>query len=42
MGRTFSTYGRREACIQSLLVGEPETKKPLRRPSLRWEDDIKM
>jgi hypothetical protein len=25
-----------------VLVGKPERKRPLGRPSHRWEDDIKM
>jgi len=25
-----------------ILVGKPEGKRPLERPSLRWEDNIKM
>ena len=25
-----------------LLVGKPESKRPLGRPRRRWEDDIKM
>jgi hypothetical protein len=25
-----------------ILVGKPEEKRPLRRPGLRWEDNIKM
>jgi hypothetical protein len=25
-----------------ILVGKPEGKRPLGRPRLRWEDDIKM
>jgi hypothetical protein len=25
-----------------VLVGKPERKRPLGRPRLRWEDDIKM
>jgi hypothetical protein len=25
-----------------ILVGKPEEKKPLGRPRLRWEDNIKM
>jgi hypothetical protein len=25
-----------------VLVGKPETKKPLGRPMRRWEDNIKM
>jgi hypothetical protein len=24
------------------LVGKPEVKRPLERPKLRWEDDIRM
>jgi hypothetical protein len=32
---------REEGCIQS-LVGKLEGKRPLGRPRLRWEDDIKM
>jgi hypothetical protein len=25
-----------------ILVGKPQGKRPLRRPSCRWEDNIKM
>jgi hypothetical protein len=25
-----------------ILVGRPEERRPLRRPRLRWEDNIKM
>jgi len=25
-----------------ILVGEPEEKRPLGRPTLKWEDNIKM
>jgi len=25
-----------------VLVGKPEGKRPIRRPRLRWEDNIKM
>ena len=41
MGRTCSTYGAIQKCIQS-LVGKPEGKRPLGRPRRRWEDNIEM
>ena len=28
--------------MQRVLVGKPEGKRPLGRPRLRWEDNIKM
>ena len=28
--------------VHRVLVGKPEGKRPLERPRLRWEDDIKM
>jgi hypothetical protein len=28
--------------VHRVLVGKPEGKRPLGRPSLRWEDNIKM
>jgi hypothetical protein len=28
--------------VYRVLVGKPEGKRPLGRPSHRWEDDIKM
>ena len=28
--------------VHSVLVGEPEGKRPLGRPRSRWEDNIKM
>jgi hypothetical protein len=28
--------------VHSVLVGNPEGKRPLGRPSQRWEDNIKM
>jgi len=28
--------------VYRVLVGKPEEKKPLWRPRLRWEDNIKM
>jgi hypothetical protein len=30
----------RNAC--SILVGEPEVKRPLGRPRRRWEDNVRM
>jgi hypothetical protein len=41
MGGTCCTFGREGRCIQG-LVGKPEGQKPLGRPRLRWEDNIKM
>ena len=41
MGRTCSTYGAIQKCIQS-LVGKPEGNRPLGRLRRRWEDDIEM
>jgi hypothetical protein len=34
VGEKISTY--------RILVGKPEGKKPIGRPRLRWEDNIKM
>jgi hypothetical protein len=31
---------KRNAC--RILVGKPEGKRPLGRPRLRWQNDIKM
>jgi hypothetical protein len=28
--------------VYRVLVGRPESKRPLRRPRRRWEDNIKM
>ena len=28
--------------VHRVLVGKPERKRPLERPSRRWEDNIKM
>jgi hypothetical protein len=28
--------------VYRVLVGKPEVKRPLGRPRLRWEDNIKM
>jgi len=41
MGGTCSAYGERRG-VYRVLVGKPEGKKPLGRPSRRWEDNIKM
>ena len=41
MGKTCSTYGRIQKCIES-LVGVSEGKKPLGRPRRIWEDNIRM
>jgi hypothetical protein len=34
MGKKINTY--------RILVGKPEGKRPLRRPTHRWEDNIRM
>ena len=31
-----------ERCVNRVLVGKPEGKRPLGRPRRRWEDKIKM
>jgi len=41
MGGECSTYRGEERRIQ-VLMGKPEGKRPLGRPRLRWEDNIKM
>jgi hypothetical protein len=41
MGRTRSTYGEKRGAYGS-LVGKPEGRRPLGKPRLRWEDNIKM
>jgi hypothetical protein len=41
MGGACGAHGDvRGAC--NILVGRPEGRRPLGRPSRRWEDDIKM
>jgi hypothetical protein len=35
-----SAYGEGRG-VYRILVGKPEGKKPLERPKLRWEDNIK-
>jgi hypothetical protein len=40
MGRTCSTHGSDEK--YKILVVKPEGKRPIGRPSRRWEDVIRM
>jgi hypothetical protein len=43
MGRACSTHGTNEKCaVNKQLVGTSDAKKPVRRPTHRWEDNIKM
>jgi len=41
MGRACSTYGERRG-VYRVLVGKLEGKRPLGRPSRRWDDYIRM
>ena len=41
MGGAYSTYGESRV-VYRVLVGNPEGKRPLRRPRRGWEDNIKM
>jgi hypothetical protein len=41
MGRPCSTHGEKRNAYR-ILVGKPERKRPLGRPRLRWEDNIKI
>jgi hypothetical protein len=41
MGGPCSTNGEKGNAYR-LLVGKPEGKRPLRRPRLRWVDNIRM
>jgi hypothetical protein len=41
MGWACSAYVR-EKRLYRVLVGKPKGKRPLGRPRLRWEDNIKM
>jgi hypothetical protein len=41
VGGTFSTRGDGKG-VYRFLVGKAESKRPLGRPRLRWEDIIKM
>jgi hypothetical protein len=39
MGGSCNAYG---GGVYRVLVGKPEGRRPLRRPRLRWEDNIRM
>jgi hypothetical protein len=41
MGGACGAYGGGDG-VHRVLVGKPEGKRPLGRPSRRWEDNIKM
>ena len=41
MGEACSTYGEERGVYRD-LVGKPEGKAQLERPTRRWEDNIKM
>jgi hypothetical protein len=41
MGGACSAYGLSRGVYRG-LVGKPEEKRPLERPRLRWEDNIKI
>jgi len=41
MGGPYSTYGDKRG-VYRVYVRKPEGKRPLVRPRLRWEDNIKM
>jgi hypothetical protein len=41
IGRACSVYGEGKG-VYRVLVGKPEGRRSLRRPSCRWEDKIKM
>jgi hypothetical protein len=41
MGGSCGAYGRGERDAQ-VLVGKPKGKRPLGRPSRRWENNIKV
>ena len=41
MGGACSAYGESRG-VYRVLVGKHEGKRPLGRPRLRWEDNIKM
>jgi len=40
-GGACSTYGERRS-VYRVLVGKPEGKRPIVRPTRRWKDNIKM
>ena len=41
MGGACGAYGEGRG-VHRVLVGKPEGKRPLGRPTIRWEDNIKM
>jgi hypothetical protein len=41
MGRVCSTNGEKRN-VYRILVGKPEGKRPLGRPSRKWVDNIKI
>ena len=41
MGGACGAYGEGRG-VHRVLTGKPEGKRPLGRPSRRWEDNIKM
>jgi hypothetical protein len=41
MGGACSTYGREERRLRILVV-KPQGKRPLRKPRLRWANNIKI
>jgi len=41
MGGSRSRYGERK-CAYRILAGRPERRRPLGRPSRRWEDIFKI
>jgi hypothetical protein len=41
MGRACSMNGAKRSAYR-ILVGKPEGKRPLGRPSCRWVDNLKM
>jgi hypothetical protein len=41
MSRDCSAYGERRG-VYRVLVGKPEGKRPMGRPTRRWEENIKM
>jgi hypothetical protein len=42
MGRACSTNGEKKINAYRILVGKPEGKRPLGRPTHMWVDNIKM
>jgi len=41
VGEACSAYRERRG-VYRVLVGKPKVKRPLGRPRIRWEDNIKM